>query len=72
MLLQCADLGAWKLRKSWLGIFKNEEDELPWGELPYGGKCQTSFWSMNQAALVMMVIERQQAKRAKLKLNHTP
>jgi hypothetical protein len=54
--LQCADLGAGKLRKSWLEITTNEASELPWGGLPRGRKYRTSFWSLHQGAVLARAI----------------
>ncbi|QQP88767.1 hypothetical protein IGS68_22560 [Skermanella sp. TT6] len=50
--IQCADLGAGMLRKSWLNIDSGNADDLPWGAMPRGGTIRTAFWSLRQEAAV--------------------
>jgi hypothetical protein len=54
--MQCADLGAGRLRRSWRAIAKGapEADHLPWGAMPGGKgvKGKTSFWSLRQGAVL--------------------
>lgn len=53
--LQCADLGAGLLRRSWRAILSGDKDarDLPWGEMPKGRKMRgrQSFWSLRQGAV---------------------
>lgn len=62
VLLQCADLGAGKLRKSWLDIFENKGSKFPWGGLPVGRKTKTSFWSLRQGAILNRAIQIRKRK----------
>lgn len=54
--LQCADLGAGRLRNSWKSIINDEPDtrELDFGTMPYGkdGEITTSFWSLIPGAVL--------------------
>jgi hypothetical protein len=57
--LQCADLGAWKLRKSWLDIDVGKAEDLPWGGMPQGQEgrgMRTSFWSLRPGTLLLRAI----------------
>ncbi len=42
MPLQCADFGAWRLRKSWIGI-GFERSDVPWGAMPVGKVLQLNL-----------------------------
>jgi len=45
--LQCADFGAWRLRRSWIDIGYNDSRD-PWGATPQGnGSGALSFWSLS-------------------------
>lgn len=45
--LQCADLAAGYLRRSWVEISENSRSEMPWGRLPKTkGKTRSSVWSL--------------------------
>lgn len=55
--LQCADLGAGLLRRSWKEIFDGDSQEL-FGCLPTGRHTRpaTSFWSLRQGAVLQRAI----------------
>lgn len=57
--LQCADLGAGLLRKSWLEIVCDKDSDLPFGALPKGRRRgATSVWSLRQGAVIRRTIAK--------------
>lgn len=51
--LQCADLVAGYLRRSWVDITDNPDSTTPWGNLPKTqGKSSSSVWSLAQGFLL--------------------
>ena len=59
--LQCADLGAGRLRQSWRVIASGapEAKDLPWGALPSGRGVirRTSIWSLRQGAVLTRALK---------------
>jgi hypothetical protein len=63
--LQCADLGAGLLRRSWKAIFDDpERNDQPWGEMPKGvdTKSKIGVWSLQQGAVIWKALQRMQAQ----------
>jgi hypothetical protein len=60
-LLQCADLGAGRLRRSWTAIARGDDDarDLPWGELPKGEgtRSRTAIWSLRQEGVLLRALK---------------
>jgi Protein of unknown function (DUF3800) len=59
--MQCADLGAGLLRRSWRAIIRGDPDaqDLPWGAMPKGHGVQgrNSFWSLRQGAMLARALK---------------
>jgi hypothetical protein len=71
IVMQCADLGAGVLRRSWRAIAAADPaaDDLPWGEMPKGKgvKGRTAFWSLRQGAVITRALEIYDRKLGGLK-----
>lgn len=62
--LQCADLAAGFLRRSWVDITTNEMSDLPWGVIPRAGKKgRTSVWSLRPGVILGRALRMHQAKQ---------
>lgn len=56
--LQCSDLAAGKLRKSWLKFFTPEGQLQMWGEFPRGRRLRSSFWSLVPGVVLTTALHR--------------